>query len=85
MFFISSKKLFSFLRYLNFCILHLPLFFSLSAIALELDPTKRKATQYALFLRPFVNLCLHDQVLMYENTYKYILIFLQQFNTNNLK
>ena len=32
-----------------------------------------------------MNLCSHYQVLMYENTYKYILIFLQQFNTNNLK
>ena len=35
--FISSKKLFSFSRYSNFCISHLPLFFSLSAISLELD------------------------------------------------
>ena len=40
MFFISSKKLFSFLRYLNFYIFVFPLFFSLSAIALEVDPRK---------------------------------------------
>ena len=38
-FFISSKKLFSFLRYLNFCIFVFPAF-SLSAIALEVDPRK---------------------------------------------
>ena len=38
--FISSKKLFSFLRYLNFCIFVFPSFFSRSAIALEVDPRK---------------------------------------------
>ena len=38
--FISSKKLFSFLRYSNFLYFHLPFFFSLSAIALEVDPKK---------------------------------------------
>ena len=37
MFFISSKKLSSFSRYSNFCISIFPSF-SLSAIALELDP-----------------------------------------------
>ena len=37
MLFISSKKLFSFLRYSNFCIFILPSFFPLSAIALEDD------------------------------------------------
>ena len=39
MFFISSKKLFSFSRYSNFCISIFPffLFFSLSAIALKVD------------------------------------------------
>ena len=40
MFFISSKKLFSFLRYLNFCIFVFPSFFTLSVIALEVDPRK---------------------------------------------
>ena len=40
MFFISSKKLFSFLRYLNFCILVFLSFFSLSATALEFDARK---------------------------------------------
>ena len=39
MFFISSKKLFSFSKYCNFCILVFPSFFP-SAIALELDPRK---------------------------------------------
>ena len=38
MFFISSKKLFSFLRYLKF--FRRPLFFTLSAIALEVDSRK---------------------------------------------
>ena len=40
MFFISSKKLFSFLRYSNFCIFIFLSFFSLSAIALEVDLRK---------------------------------------------
>ena len=40
MFFISSKKLYSFSRYSDFCILGFPSFFSMSAIALEVDPTK---------------------------------------------
>ena len=37
MFFTSSKKLFSFSRYSNFCISVFPSFFSLSVIALEVD------------------------------------------------
>ena len=36
----SSKKLFLFLRYSNFLYIHLPLFFSVSATALELDSRK---------------------------------------------
>ena len=40
MFFISSKKAFFFLEIFKFLYLHLPLFFSLSAIALEVDPRK---------------------------------------------
>ena len=41
MFFISSKKLFSFSRYSNFCIFAFPSFFPLlSAIALEVDSRK---------------------------------------------
>ena len=39
MFFISPKKLFSFLRYSSSCIFVFP-FFSLSAFALEVDPRK---------------------------------------------
>ena len=39
-FFISSKKLFSFSRYSSFCIFVFPIFFSLSAIALAVDPRK---------------------------------------------
>ena len=39
-FFISSKKLFLFLRYSIFCIFVFPPFFSLSAIALEVDLRK---------------------------------------------
>ena len=38
--FISSKKLFSFSRCLSFFYFRLPLFSSLSAIALEVDPRK---------------------------------------------
>ena len=38
MFFISSKELFSFSRYSIFCVSIFPFFFSLSAIALEIDP-----------------------------------------------
>ena len=40
MFFISSKKLFSFSRYSNVRYFRLPLFSPLSAIALEADPRK---------------------------------------------
>ena len=40
MFFISSKKLFSFSRYSNFCIFVFSPFFSLSDVALEVDPRK---------------------------------------------
>ena len=36
--FISSKKLFSFRRYSNFCISVFPFFFSLSVLASEVDP-----------------------------------------------
>ena len=39
-FFISSKKLFLFLRYSNFCIFVFPSFFSLSVIALEVELRK---------------------------------------------
>ena len=39
MFFISSRKLFSFLTYSNFCIFVFPSFF-LSAIVLDVDPRK---------------------------------------------
>ena len=38
--FISFEKLFSFSRYSSFCIFVFPLFFSLSAIALEVDSRK---------------------------------------------
>ena len=38
--FISSKKLFLFLRYSNFCIFVFPSFFSLSVIALEVELRK---------------------------------------------
>ena len=40
MFFISSKKLFSFSRYSHFCIFVFPSFFPLSAIAWEVDQRK---------------------------------------------
>ena len=38
MFFISSKKLFPFSRYSGFCVSVFPSFFSVSAIALQVDP-----------------------------------------------